>query len=86
MIQRNYRAHRRCTMLPKVIREYKMRNANMIQKYMRGYIHWNKMNKVLIEHKLTKHDKFYKKMKIALEKESVEFIEREYLKYTIRKI
>jgi hypothetical protein len=59
-------------MLPKVIREYKNRNANMIQKYIRGYVEWTKMNKVLIEHKLTKHDKFFRKMKIALEKESVD--------------
>jgi acetone carboxylase gamma subunit len=66
-------------MLPKVIREYKNRNANMIQKYLRGYIDWTKINKVLIDYKLNKHNRFFEKMKIALEKESVDLISRYYL-------
>jgi len=73
-------------MIPKVIKEYKMRNANMVQKYMRGYIDWTKVNKVLIDYKLNKHNKFFAKMKLELEKESVDHISRYYLRYKIKKL
>jgi hypothetical protein len=53
---------------------------------MRGFLDWNKVNKVLIDYKLNKHNKFFAKMRLGLERESVDFISRYYLRYKIKKL
>ena len=67
MIVKNYKAYRRWNVIPKILNIRKNDNATIIQKFLKGFLVYNRLNRKIKNNKITTNFIYFVELRKKLE-------------------
>jgi len=86
MIQKNFRLFRRWNVIPKLMRSRKNNSAEIIQKYLKGYIVSRRLYHQIQQNKIDQNYNFFSDLRHRLEQSAAKTIKLYYIRYKIKKV